>query len=126
MGRRVHGISDELGANVVHRVNVEAEVAANTLFPLLGFLGLTPKSAKVAPIHRSRPWSSNGRNRFLVNTGAGAREWTPPMGPVMLLMPPGAAELLAEGHVAALAGQEGCCVSAIQSGMADSTEAGGH
>ena len=91
----------------------QAEVAANTLFPLLGFLGLTPKSAKVAPMRRSRPWSSKGMKRFCVATGARgawAKDPTnPAAGPDMLLMPPGAAELLAGGHAAALAGgQAGC------------------
>ena len=121
----MHEISEELG-NVVHRANVEADVAADTLFPLLGLLGLTPKSAKVAPIRRSRPWPSNGRNRFLVDTGAGAREWTPPMGPVMLLMLPEAAALPAAGQACAVAGQAGGWVGAIQSGTAASADADGH
>ena len=90
-----------------------SEVAANAPFPLLGFLGLMPKSAKVAPVRRPRPWSSKGVKRFWVATGArGARAkdpTNPAAGPDILLMPPGAAELLAGGHAAALTGgQAGC------------------
>ena len=87
----------------------QAEVAANAPFPLLGFLGFTPKSARVISDLRPRPSESNGRKRFCVATGLAVREWKPPTGPVMLLMLPGAAEPLAGGHTAALAGgQAGC------------------
>ena len=61
--------------------------------------------------------------RLRLETGAeeGAKEYTPPTGPVVLLMPPGAAELLAGGHAAALTGgQESCWVAAIQCGGAAS------
>ena len=47
------------------------------------------------------------------------------MGPVMLLMLPGAAVLPAEGQAGALAGQEGCLATAIQGGVADSADADG-
>ena len=87
----------------------QAEVAANARFPLLGFLGFTPKSARVISDLRPRPSESKGRKRFCVATGLAVREWKPPTGPVMLLLLPGAAEPQAGGHAAALAGgQAGC------------------
>ena len=62
--REVHG-ADGCGA----LAPVNAEVAAETPFPLLGFLGLTPKSARVTSILRARPTESKGRKWFCVDTG---------------------------------------------------------
>ena len=105
----------------------EAQVDGLAVLPLLGFLGFTPKSARVISDLRPRPSESKGRKRFCVATGGLAvREYTPPTGPVMLRMEPDAADPLAEGHAAVLAVQEGCCVAASQGGGAASAEAGGH
>ena len=63
---------DELEAREVQAADEseQAEVAATAPFPLLGFLGLMPTSAKVAPVRRPRPWSSKGVKRFCVAAGA--------------------------------------------------------